>query len=120
MMPNAKYLRGRRLEYYFTKLGRTHGWSTSRSAGSHGFFDCAWWRMCGLGTVNESLEHIKGEGWFPIADLSVIPAPYLYGFFRFTKGLNKQYIWVLPIADEYSQCLLIQCKTKLGKKKVQA
>lgn len=111
-MANKNYLRGRRLEWYFCKLGRQHGWKTTRTAGSHGFADVMWWRMAGLGSVHEAFEHIKGDRWFPMPDRSQIPDDFLYGFFRYTRGLNKQYIWVMPIADEYSQCLLIQCKVK--------
>jgi hypothetical protein len=116
-MPNAKYLRGVRLERYLVKLGKEHGWSCARTAGSHGFVDVIWWRMCGLGSVQEAWEHIKGAGWLPTPDLSTVPGPFLYIFFRFTRGTNKQYVWALPVADGYSQCVLWQCKTKRGKKK---
>ncbi len=119
-MPNSKYQRGVRLERYFVNLGKQHGWMASRSAGSHGPWDVVWFRESGLGTINEALEQIRGEGWFPQQDLSVVPDPFLYGFFRYTRGLNKQYIWCLPVGDGYGQVLLIQVKTKQGKRKVKA
>lgn len=116
-MPNKQYLRGRRLEYYFLKLGKQHGWQTIRASGSHGFADIVWFRLSGIGTVNEGLEHIHSAGWFPMTDLTHVPDPFIYGYWRYTRGLNKHYIWVLPVGDGYGQVLLIQCKSKLGRKK---
>ena len=117
-MPNAAYLRGRRLEWYFCKLGKDLGWHTARTAGSHGFFDVVWWRPTGLGTVLQGFEQLTqaGQGWCPEPDLSKLPGPWMYSYFRFTKGINKQWVYALPIADGYSQCILWQMKTKLGKK----
>jgi hypothetical protein len=116
-VPNVSYLRGRRLEWYFCKLGRDLGWQTSRTAGSHGFFDVVWWRMKGVGSVMEGFEQIHSEGWLPEPDLSKVPDPWMYSYYRLTRGINKQWIWCLPIADHYSQAILFQMKTKLGKKR---
>jgi hypothetical protein len=116
-MPNNSYLRGRRLEWLFCKMGKDHGWQTSRTAGSHGFFDVVWWRPAGKGTVMEGIEQIHNEGWVPEPHLNNVPDPWMYSYFRYTRGLNKQWIYALPIADGYSQCILFQMKTKLGKKK---
>lgn len=117
-MSNPSYLRGRRLEYELCKLGRENGWSVIRASGSHGFADVVWFRMNGLGTVIEGLELIRANKWHAEPDNSKVVDPFLYGFYRFTgRGMNKHWIWVLPIADGYGQTLFIQAKTQLNKKK---
>lgn len=89
-----------------------------RASGSHGFADVVWFRLNGLGSVMEGLELIRNNGWHAEPDGNAVPDPFLYGFYKFTgRGLNKHWIWVLPIADGYGQTLFIQAKTKLGKKK---
>lgn len=121
-MPNNSYLRGRRLEYALCKLGRDHGWSVIRASGSHGFADVIWHRetdrsdkVCG--TFMEGLELLRTNGWFAEPHIAKAPDPFLYGFYRYTKGTNKHWIWVLPVDDGMNQVLFIQAKTRLGKKK---
>ena len=43
-MPNANYLKGRRLEYKAKKQLELEGWKVLRSAGSHGAFDLSAFR----------------------------------------------------------------------------
>ena len=116
-MPNASYLRGRRLEYELCQLGRSRGYSVIRASGSHGFADIVWFRERGLGDVMEGLELIRSNGWYAEPSTTVVPDPFLYGFYRFTRGLNKHWIWVLPVEGQAYQVYFIQAKTKLGKKK---
>lgn len=116
-MPNKSYLRGRRLEYALCKLGRDHGWKVARTAGSHGDFDVIWTRRnteC-CGSVLEGLEQIRNDGWLPEPDSRKVPEQFTYGFFRFTRGLNKHWIWVEPVDGSLRQVVLVQCKTKLRK-----
>jgi hypothetical protein len=47
----------------------------------------------------------------------MIPDPFLYGFYRYTKGLSKHWIWVRAVDDGMTHVLLIQAKTRLKKKK---
>lgn len=118
-MPNPAYLRGVRLERELVNLGRDHNWIAFRSAGSHSCIDVTWMRENDdtVGSVMEGIELIRTNGWFAEPDTGKVPDPFLYGFYRFTKGLNKHWIWVRAVDDGMTQVLFIQCKTKLGKKK---
>jgi hypothetical protein len=122
-MPNNSYLRGVRLERELVNLGRAHGWIAYRSAGSHSCIDVTWVREkvhgheAIIGTAMEGVELIRSSGWLAEPSTSIVPDPFLYGFYRFTKGLNKHWIWVRAVDDGMTHVILIQCKTKLGKKK---
>jgi hypothetical protein len=111
-------LRGRRLEYELCKLGRTHSWSVIRASGSHGFADIVWFREKYKlpGTALEGLELLRMNGWLPEPDSRIIPDPFQYSFYRFLRGLSKHWIFVRVVDDGMSHVILIQAKTRLGKK----
>jgi hypothetical protein len=116
-MGNPHYLRGVRLERELVNLGRAHGWIAYRSAGSHSCIDVTWFRERAVGSAFNGVELIRTSGWFAEPSTAIVPDPFLYGFYRFTKGLNKHWIWVRAVDDGMTHVILIQCKTKLGKKK---
>jgi hypothetical protein len=118
-VPNASYLRGVRLERELVNLGRAHGWIAYRSAGSHSCIDVTWLRAKDKlpGTAMEGVELIRSSGWYAEPSTSIIPDPFLYGFYRFTRGLDKHWIWVLAVDDNMNHVLAIQCKTQQNKKK---
>jgi hypothetical protein len=118
-MPNNSYLRGVRLERELVNLGRAHGWIAYRSAGSHSCIDVTLVReKDGLhGTVMEGVELIRTSGWFAEPSLDKVPDLFQYGFYRYTKGLNKHWIWVRAVDDGMTHVILIQCKTRLATKK---
>jgi hypothetical protein len=118
-VPNPAYLRGVRLERELVNLGRQHGWIAYRSAGSHSCIDVTWVREKDKlpGTAMEGVELIRTSGWFAEPKTTMIPDPFLYGFYRYTKGLNKHFIWVRASDDGMTHAIFIQCKTRIGKKK---
>ena len=118
-MPNKQYQRGVRLERYLVGLGRQHGWEATRTAGSHGFCDVLWWRMTGLGPVNQGFEQLQQEGWCPRPTVSDLPGDWMYAFWRYTsaRNLDKQEVWAIPIADGYSQTILWQAKTRKNRRR---
>jgi hypothetical protein len=69
------------------------------------------------GSAYYGVELIRTSGWFAEPSLDKVPDFFQYGFYRYTKGLNKHWIWVRAVDDGMSHVILIQCKTKLGKKK---
>jgi hypothetical protein len=71
----------------------------------------------GPGTAMEGVELIRSSGFFAEPSTAIIPDPFLFGFYRFTRGLNKHYIWVRAVDDGMTHVILIQAKTRLGKKK---
>jgi hypothetical protein len=117
-MSNPHYLRGVRLERELVNLGRAHNWIAFRSAGSHSCVDCVWMREKYKlpGTAMEGLELLRMNNWLPEPDSRLVPEPFLFGFYRFTRGLNKHWIWVRVSDDGMTHCLFIQCKTKLKRK----
>jgi hypothetical protein len=118
-MGNPHYLRGVRLERELVNLGRAHGWIAYRSAGSHSCIDVTWVREKDKlpGTAMEGVELIRTSGWFAEPSTDKVPDPFLYGFYRFTKGLNKHFIWVRAVDDGMTHVILVQCKTRLATKK---
>ena len=117
ILPNKNYLAGRRVEYALCKLGRDRGWEAQRSAGSHGKWDCVWFRPTGLGSVETlAVEHLKSAGWLVLygreempKELQTLPIP-IYGFYKFTKGVSKRTIWVWTVSDVFGQAVFIQVK----------
>lgn len=118
-MPNTNYTRGRRVEYELCKLGKQHGWMVARTAGSHGWYDVSWTRPCGVGSVNEFHDHVKGAAWFPSPTAQDAPGLFLYEYFRFTRGIHKRKIWCLPIADGYCQTVFFQVKLRKERSRCQ-
>jgi hypothetical protein len=118
-VPNASYARGVRFERELVNLGRANGWIAYRSAGSKSCVDITWFReKDGLaGTAMQGVELIRTSGFFAEPSTSIVPDPFLWGFYRYTRGLNKHWIWVRAVDDGMSHVILIQCKTRLATKK---
>ena len=117
-MPNKHYLRGVRFERDLVNLGRAHGWEAWRSAGSHSMVDVTWCRENDKvrGSIIEGLELIRTNGFSAEPDMRKVPDFFQHGFWRYTKGLNKKWVWVRAVDDGTTQVILFQCKTKVGKK----
>jgi Holliday junction resolvase len=58
---NTRYQSGRRLEWELCKLFRKHGWSASRTAGSHGEYDVL--AVADVPADYEGWEIFNRDGW---------------------------------------------------------